>query len=62
MTPLFAATADATEEAIYNALLRATTVKSARGELTAISIEAVREILEKYQVLHWDEQLPPRAN
>jgi D-aminopeptidase len=62
MTPLFAATADATEEAIYNALLRATTVKSVRGELTAISIEAVLEILEKYRVLRWDEELQPEVN
>jgi len=62
MTPLFAATADATEEAIYNALLRATTVKSARGELTEIPIDAIRDILEEYQVLHWDEELPPNMH
>ena len=50
MTPLFAATADATEEAVYNALLRATTVESSRGRLAAISIDAVRDVLEKYGV------------
>ena len=60
MTPLFAATADATEEAIYNALLKATTVESSRGRLTAIPIEPVREILDKYRVVGWDKSLPPR--
>lgn len=50
MTPLFAATVDATEEAIYNALLQATTVESARGRLVEIPIEPVREILEKYGI------------
>ncbi len=60
MTPLFAATADATEEAIYNALLKATTVESSRGRLTAIPIEPVREILDKYRVVGWDKSLPPQ--
>lgn len=59
MTPLFAATADATEEAVYNALLKATTIESSRGRLTAIPIEAVRDILSKYRVLDWDRSLPP---
>ena len=36
MSPLFAATAEATEEAIYNAILKATTVASSRGRLEAI--------------------------
>ncbi len=60
MTPLFAATVDATEEAIYNALLKATTVESTRGRLAAIPIEPLREILEKYKVLNWDKSLPPQ--
>ena len=60
MTPLFAATADATEEAIYNALLKATTVESSRGRLTAIPIKPVREILDKYRVVGWDKSLPPQ--
>ena len=62
MTPLFAATADATEEAIYNALLKATTVTSKRGRLAAIPIAPVREILEKYKVLDWDKTLPPHSH
>jgi D-aminopeptidase len=59
MSPLFAATAEATQEAIYNAILKATTVDSSRGRLEAIPLEETLEILEKYKVLHWDETLPP---
>ena len=60
MSPLFAATAEATEEAIYNALFKATTIESSRGTRHAISIIAVRKILEKYNVLNWDKTLSPR--
>jgi D-aminopeptidase len=60
MSPLFAATAEATEEAIYNALFKATTIKSSRGTRHAKPIIAVREILEKYNVLNWDKTLSPR--
>ncbi|MBT8099371.1 MAG: P1 family peptidase [Gammaproteobacteria bacterium] len=48
MDPLFAATADATEEAVYNALLKATTVESMRGRLVEIEIDALVDILDKY--------------
>ena len=51
MSPLFAATAEATEEAIYNAIFKATTVTSSRGTLQAIPIEDLQGILEKHQVL-----------
>lgn len=57
MTPLFAATAEATEEAIYNAIFKATTVSSSRGELRAIPIEDLMTILEKYQSLNWDQTI-----
>lgn len=57
MSPLFAATVEATEEAIYNAILKATTVSSARGELRAIPIDEVIRILEKYQSLNWDQTI-----
>jgi D-aminopeptidase len=60
MSPLFAATAEATEEAIYNAIFKATTVESSRGTRYSIPIVAVLEILEKYNSLHWDKTLPPR--
>lgn len=51
MSPLFAATAEATEEAIYNAIFRATTVTSSRGILEAIPIDDLERILKKYNLL-----------
>ena len=57
MTPLFAATAEATEEAIYNAIFKATTVSSSRGELRAIPLEDLMRVLEKYQSLNWDQTI-----
>ena len=60
MSPLFAATAEATEEAIYNAIFKATTVTRSRGELRAIPIEDLKRILTKYGVLNWDKSLPPK--
>ncbi len=63
MSPLFAATAEATEEAIYNAIFKATTVTSSRGTLEAIPIEELRRILEKHGALGWDRsQRPQRQN
>lgn len=61
MSPLFAAAVEATEEAIYNAILRATTVSSRRGSLEAIPLDETLAILEKYGVLNWNETLPPRG-
>lgn len=58
MSPLFAATAEATEEAIYNAIFKATTVTSSRGELRAVPLAELMRILEKYQVLNWDRTAP----
>ena len=52
MSPLFAATAEATEEAIYNAIFKATTVSSARGELRAIPLDEVIEILREYNAIN----------
>ena len=60
MSPLFAAAAEATEEAIYNAIFKATTMTSSRGELRAIPVEDLKRILAKHGVLNWDETLPPR--
>ena len=59
MSPLFAAAAEATEEAIYNAILKATTVSSSRGTLEAIPVDDVRNILEKYNALGWDKSISP---
>jgi D-aminopeptidase len=59
MSPLFAATAEATEEAIYNAIFKATTVSSSRGTLEAIPLDDLMGILEKHQVLGWDKSQRP---
>jgi D-aminopeptidase len=61
MSPLFAATAEATEEAIYNAILKATTVESSRGKLEAIPLDELTRVLEKHGVLNWDETLSPAS-
>ncbi len=58
MSPLFAATAEATEEAIYNAIFKATTVESDRGIRKAVPIKDLMRILEKYNALHWDKNIP----
>ncbi|HEY5644299.1 MAG TPA: P1 family peptidase [Pseudomonadales bacterium] len=58
-SPLFLAAVEATEEAVINALLKATTVSSSRGILEAIDIDAVHSILERHKVLNWDRELPP---
>jgi D-aminopeptidase len=51
VSPLFQAALEATEEAVYNSLLQATTVESRFGKAEAIPIEKVREILRKYNVI-----------
>ncbi len=49
MSPLFQAVAEATEEAIYNSLFKATTVTGYRGRtVRALPIERVLGILRKY--------------
>jgi D-aminopeptidase len=49
LSPLFQAAIEATEEAIYNSLLKATTVTGRDGNTAeAISIEEVKRILKKY--------------
>ena len=54
MSPLFAATVEATEEAIYNAIFKAETVTSSRGTLEAIPMEDLMRVLENYGVLKRD--------
>ena len=46
-SPLFEAALEATEEAVYNALFQATTVRSASGTAEAIPVDRVRELLRK---------------
>jgi D-aminopeptidase len=48
VSPLFQAALEATEEAVYNSLLRATTVTSAVGSAEALPVDRVREILTRY--------------
>lgn len=50
MSALFAAAVEATEEAIYNSLLKATTVTSNGRRVDALPIDRVREILQRYSV------------
>ena len=47
-SPLFEAALEATEEAVYNSLLRATTVKGKGTTVEAIPVDRVKEILKKY--------------
>jgi D-aminopeptidase len=48
MSPLFQATADATEEAIYNSLLRAETVRGYRGVVRALPVDSTINILKRH--------------
>jgi D-aminopeptidase len=59
MSSLFLAVAEATEESIYNSLLRATTVKGDKRTAEAIPVEPLTKILERYNALHWDRNVPP---
>ena len=59
MSPLFQAVAEATEEAVYNSLLRASTVTGHRGTVEALPLDRVAEILDRYGVRGWDRTLPP---
>ncbi|MGZ4822630.1 MAG: DmpA family aminopeptidase [Terriglobales bacterium] len=52
MSPLFLAAMEATEEAIYNSLFRATTVTSRGKTVEALPVERVVEILKKYGALN----------
>jgi len=45
-SPLFEAALEATEEAVYNSLLQATTVRSSIGAAEALPIDRVRELLK----------------
>lgn len=49
-SPLFEAALEATEEAVYNSLLQATTMRSRNRTVEAIPLDRVKEILNKYGV------------
>jgi D-aminopeptidase len=49
LSPLFEAAIDATEEAIYNSMLRAISVRGDQGHVVeAIPIDKLREMLKRY--------------
>jgi D-aminopeptidase len=61
MSPLFQGVAEATEEAIYNSLFRATTTRGYAGHtVRALPIDSTLAILRKYNALHWDRAVPPK--
>jgi D-aminopeptidase len=49
VSPLFQAALEATEEAVYNSLLRATPVSSRFGKAEALPVERVRELVKRYR-------------
>ncbi len=51
MSPLFEATVEATEEAIYNSLFKAETVTSNGRTVEALPIEATMDVLRRYGVI-----------
>jgi D-aminopeptidase len=51
MSPLFQAVIEATEEAIYNSLFRATTVESRGHKIEALPIDKTIEVLRKFGVV-----------
>lgn len=59
MSPLFQAVAEATEEAIYNSLFRATTVRGRGLTVEALPIDRTLDVLRRYNALNHDRTLPP---
>lgn len=59
MSPLFQAVAEATEEAIYNSLFRATTVRGRGLTVEALPIDRTLDVLRRYNALNQDRTLPP---
>ncbi|HHY33232.1 MAG TPA: P1 family peptidase [Firmicutes bacterium] len=60
MSALFLAAVEATEEAVVNSILRATTVVGRDGHVAeAIDIDDLVAVLKKYNALGWHRRLPP---
>ncbi len=60
MSPLFLAVVEATEEAVINSMLRATTVIGRDGRMVdAIDIDQLLEVMRRYNALNWSRTLPP---
>ncbi|MFQ5636393.1 MAG: P1 family peptidase [bacterium] len=59
LSPLFLAVVEATQEAIYNSLFQASTVKGRDGhEISSLPVNQVVEICKRYRVLNWQKTLP----
>ena len=61
MSPLFQAVAEATEEAIYNSLFRATTTRGFKGTINALPLERALELLRRAGALSRDFPPPPKT-
>jgi D-aminopeptidase len=48
LSPLFQATLEATEEAVYNSLLRATTLRGSGAMVEALPLERLEEVLKRF--------------
>lgn len=60
MSSIFQATEEATEEAVINSILKATTVVGRDGNTReAIDIQKLESILHKYNAVDWDKHLAP---
>jgi len=58
LSPLFMAVVEATQEALYNSLLKATTTKGKNGRIVkAVPIKKIVEICKKYSVLNLGKTL-----
>jgi D-aminopeptidase len=51
MSPLFLAAVEATEEAVYNSMFKATTMSGEGHTVEALPIDKTLEILRKYRVI-----------
>jgi D-aminopeptidase len=51
MSPLFQATIEATEEAVYNSMLKATTMTGNGHTVEALPIDRTVEILKEHRVI-----------
>jgi len=59
MSPLFQAVAEATEEAIYNSLFKATPVRGRQMTADPLPVDRTLEVLRRYDALNQDRTLPP---
>ena len=62
LSPLFLGVVEATEEAIYNSLFRATTVSGHRGTVQALPLEATLGILRERGAVREQRDGPPARN